>query len=242
MLGACHRLALTEGQKENKKGVKMVKTANFKSRWFVSSLILIVCLCVSVGFNVFQYLITEHSPLSSFHFSWVNYQNATQTMDVVFEAVPTLVGANLSITAKIFTDSVKYIGNDGKEVTLMRYAGCPLVLGFDFDGDEKLKEGDFVFEFDNDMRHDAWFIDELHCSIASGFSDKEGWWQWSFDNKSYCTYTINFRLTSTSHYPSEREGYPQNPYNEITLKNDLLFICVQSFWRYIHFDPEGKLK
>jgi hypothetical protein len=159
-------------------------------------------------------------------------------MDVVFEAVPTLVGANLSITAKIFTDSVKYMGNDGKEVTLMKYAGDPLVLGFDFDGDEKLKEGDFLFYFDCEWRLDAWFINETSWSVASSMLD-DNWFTFSFDNKSYATYTINFRLTSTSPYPS---GSPQNPYNEITLKNDFLFICLCDFWTYIHFDPEGKLK
>jgi len=161
-------------------------------------------------------------------------------MDVVFEAVPTLVGANLSVTARIFTDSVKYIGNDGKEVMLMKYAGGPLVLGFDFDGDEKLKESDVLFYFNYAWRFDAWFIDETHLSVASGVSDEEGWWEWSSDNKSYCTYTINFCLTSSaSQYP---RGSPQNPYNEITLKNDFLYVSLCDFWTYIHFDPEEKLK
>jgi len=204
-------------------------------------LVLVACLVVSASLNIYQYThsSSERIHLSSFHFSWINNQNATQTMDVLFEAVPTLVGANLSVTAKIFTGSEKWKGSDGKEVMLMKYSGARFTLGFDFDGDGQLKEGDFVFRFDYDWRSNAWFIDELHCSIASGFSDKEGWWQWSFDNRSYCTYIMNFRLTSTSHYPSGRE--PQNPYNEITLKNDLLYIRLCDFWKYIHFDPEGKL-
>lgn len=202
-------------------------------------LVLIACLAVSASLNIYQYThsSSERIHLSSFHFSWVNYQNATQTMDVVFEAVPTLVGANLSVTAKIFTGSVKSTDSHGVEYMQMKYLGAPLILGFD--GDGQLKEGDFVFYFYNDWRSDAWFVDETHYSIASGFSDMEGWWKWGFDNKSYCTYTMNFRLTSTSYYPSW--GHPQHPYNEITLKNDLLFIHLYPFWTYIHFDPEGKL-
>jgi len=201
-------------------------------------IVLLACLCVSAGFNVLQYLGTEHSP-TTFVFTWT-WDDREYRMELAFDTVPTLSGANLSITAKIFTDSVKYIGNDGKEVTLMKYIGAPLVLGFDFDGDEQLKERDFVFYFYYDWRSNAWFIDELRCSIASGFSDREGWFTWSFDNKSYCTYTMNFRLTSTSYYPPW--GHPQNPYNEITLKNDLLYIRLYDFWKYIHFDSEEKLK
>lgn len=206
------------------------------SKFKLAFTVLLVCLCVSVSFNVYQFL--HHSSsrihLSSFHFSWVNRHNATQTMDVVFEVVPTLVGANLSVTAKIFTDSVWW-----KEDIYMRYSDAPLILGFDFDGDGQLKEGDFLFHFSDNWRRGAHFVTETFFSIESGASDREGWFKWSFDNKSYSTYTMNFRLTSTSYYPSW--GHPQHPYNEITLKNDLLFIHLYPFWTYIHFDPEGKL-
>lgn len=200
-------------------------------------LVLAICLVVALTFNIYQFL--HHSSsrihLSSFHLSWVNPQNATQTMDVVFEVVPTLVGANLSITAKIFTGSEMWEGD-----IYPKYLGGPFILGFDFDGDGQLKEGDFLFHFRDDWRWGAHFVTETFFSIESGASDREGWFKWSFDNKSYCTYTMNFRLTSTSYYPSW--GHPQHPYNEITLKNDLLFIHLYPFWTYIHFDPEGKLK
>ena len=111
-----------------------MKTVNLKSRWFVLSLILAVCLCVSIGFNVVQYLTAEHSP-KTFVFTWTQREREYR-MTLTFDTVPTLTGANLSIIVKINEDIFGYKNS--------------FDLLFDHDGDGEFKPGDPAFILYND--------------------------------------------------------------------------------------------
>ena len=105
------------------------------SKFKLASIVLLVCLCVSVGFNMFQYLGTEHS-LKTFVFTWTQDEKEYR-MTLTFDTVPTLTGANLSITAKINEEQYYYRDN--------------LDLLFDKDGDGEFKPDDpaYIFYVDN---------------------------------------------------------------------------------------------
>jgi len=188
-----------------------VKSVNLKSRWFVLSLILAACLCVSVGFNMVQYLTAEHSP-KTFVFTWTQEawgKEREYRMTLTFDTMPTLIGANLSITAKINEDHYYYRDS--------------LDLLFDHDGDGEFKFGDpaFVLYVDNTIH---WGFLHGNWSVAIPMENPlpSPYHTCTFDSSGY-TFGINF------------------PLEELKLKNDLIYVAHGYFWTSFHFDPEGEL-
>ena len=188
-----------------------MKSVNLRSRWFVLSLILAVCLCISIGFNVIQYLGTEHSP-TTFVFTWAQEawgQEREYHMTLTFDTVSTLTGANLSITARINTD--RY------------YRWDNLDLLFDHDGDGEFKLGDsaFVLYVDNTI-HWGFLHGNWSMSIPQEDPLPSPYHTCVFDESGY-TFKINF------------------PLEKLTPKNDLIYVSYGYFWTSFHFDPEGEL-
>jgi len=147
------------------------------SRFKLAFAVVLVCLCVSVSFNVVQYLGTEHSP-KTFVFTWV-WDEKEYRMDLAFDTVPTLSGANLSITAKINRDQYQY--------------GDSLDILFDLDGDGEFKSGNpvFVLHVDNTVNYGIfsgeWRISMPRTPVTSPYHTC------TFDDSGY-TFKINFPL------------------------------------------------
>ena len=148
------------------------------SRFKLAFVVLLVCLCVSVSFNVYQFLGAEHSP-KTFVFTWV-WDEKEYRMELAFDTVPTLSGANLSITAKINEDQYYYRDS--------------LNMLFDGDGDGEFKHGDpaYIFYVDNTMH---WgFLDEgWRMGFPLCFPDQSPYHTCTFDSSGY-TFKINFPL------------------------------------------------
>lgn len=149
------------------------------SRFKLAFVVLLVCLCVSVSFNVVQYLGTEHSP-KTFVFTWTQDEKEYR-MTLTFETVPTLTGANLSITAKINKDQYHYRDS--------------IVLAFDQDGDGEIKSGDPGFELNVDNTTHWIFL-----GSGSSYSEPDcnpfpsPYHTCTFDNDTGYTFNINFPL------------------------------------------------
>ena len=147
------------------------------TRWLVLSVILAACLCVSVGVNVVQYLWTEHSP-KTFVFTWT-WDEREYRMELAFDTVPTLSGANLSITVKI--NAEKYAYKNSFDVL------------FDLDGDGEFKEWDpgFILYNDNTIHYGFLYG---NWSMSFGCSPQPSpYHTCTFDSSGY-TFKINFPL------------------------------------------------
>jgi len=140
-------------------------------------MVLLACLCVSVGFNVLQYLGTEHSP-TTFVFTWT--WKREYRMELAFDTVPTLSGANLSITAKINEDQYHYTDS--------------LDILFDQDGDGEFKSWDpaFVLYVDNTI-HRGFLYQNWSISIPQHNPLPSPYHTCTFDSSGY-TFKINFPL------------------------------------------------
>lgn len=181
------------------------------SKFKLAFAVVLICLCISVGFNVFQYLGTEHSP-KTFVFTWTQEaweKEREYRMILAFDTVPTLTGANLSITAKINEDHY--------------YERDSLSILFDKDGDGEFKRGDpaRIFYVDDTMH--LGFLDEgWRMGFPLCFPFPSPYHTCTFDSSGY-TFHINF------------------PLEELKLKNDLIYVAYGGFWTFFHFDPEGEL-
>ncbi len=79
------------------------KTLNVKQGWFVLSLVLLVCLCISVGFNVYQRFNFSEGPSNSYVFYFYNdyIRNDTAVrVEVTFD----WQAENLSMTVTVNDD------------------------------------------------------------------------------------------------------------------------------------------
>jgi hypothetical protein len=175
-LEACHRLALIEGQKENqKRRDKKMEMPKFKLAFAV----VLICLCVSVGLNLIQFLWTEHSP-KTFIFTWTHKEKEYR-MTLTFDTVPTLTGANLSITAKINADVFGYKNN--------------FDLLFDLDGDGEFKKWDPAYILYNDNTMHQGLLDEgWIIAIPDCVPQPSPYHTCVFDNDTGYTFKINFPL------------------------------------------------
>jgi hypothetical protein len=179
------------------------------SKFKLAFAVVLVCLCVSVGFNVFRYLGTEHSP-KTFVFTWV-WDEKEYRMELAFDTVPTLTGANLSITAKINAERYYYRNN--------------LNLFFDLDGDGEFKKLNPGFEFLAD--NGTYSVSLIEGWVTAGpyyeGPQPSPYHTCTFDNDTGYTFKINF------------------PLEELKLKNDLIYVTYGYFYTDFHFDPEGEL-
>ena len=181
------------------------------SKFKLAFVVVLVCLCVSVGFNVFQYLGREHSP-TTFVFTWTQEawgKEREYRMELTFDTVPTLTGANLSITAKI--NAEKYYYRDNLDIL------------FDHDGDGEFKFGDPAFVlYANNTMHWGLLNEGWSMTIPLSKPLPSPYHTCVFDENGY-TFRISFQL------------------EELKLQNDLIYVSHGYFWTSFHFDPEGEL-
>lgn len=167
--------------------------------------------------------------LSSFHYEWLVErpswigENYTQFLDMSFDVIPTLTGADLRITIK---------------GTAFNLSGEPLgpypsllYLLFDYDGD-----GDFypaepalLLPADNNT-YPAWATND---SLVTASTIRKSPFHIFYEEGNYAVWIVTLHLTDSTTIQWQAN---------LALKNDLMvFSDVYYYHGIIHFDPQHKL-